>query len=151
MKIDWREYIIIRCMVWLWHTFSWLCTRRRRRFTFLFIVHSRLCRIAFNKPRLSKNKNVQRLIAYTVIIRFLCQLMNTGVANYIYTVTRRSRKIATNKINKEILAEIVRNSNFIYIYTFSRLPKTITWRLITSYTLSKAKTYRREDGIPKYM
>ena len=84
MKIVWGEYIIIRCMVWLWHTFSRLCTQMRwwwTRFTFFFIVHSRLCRIAFNKPRLSRNKNLQRLIAYTVIIRFLCQRRNDGVTN----------------------------------------------------------------------
>ena len=84
MKIVWGEYIIIRCMVWLWHTFSRLFTQMRwwwTRFTFFFIVHSRLCRIAFNKPRLSRNKNLQRLIAYTVIIRFLCQRRNDGVTN----------------------------------------------------------------------
>ena len=97
MKIVWGEYIIIRCMVWLWHTFSRLFTQMRwwwTRFTFFFIVHSRLCRIAFNKPRLSRNKNLQRLIAYTVIIRFLCQRRNDGVTNieiyqpYIYVCLR---------------------------------------------------------------
>ena len=59
--------------------------RRRTRFTFFLIAHSRLCRIAFNIPRLSRNKNLQRLIAYTVIIRFLCQRRNCGVTkNQIY-------------------------------------------------------------------
>ena len=85
MKIVWRDHVIIRCMVWLWHTFSWLCTKTTARWSFTFFIILRsfpfVCRIAFNKPRLSWNKNVQRLIAYTVIIRFLCQRRNDGVTN----------------------------------------------------------------------